>query len=392
MRGGAPQGATAVHGSAPAAASAAAARGGGCDGGDPVVAPEAGAGERCTCPRGHRDACRRGLQLLTWYTQVPGNRLSMWMQPHRSTHFHAGRQVPSGARFDLAAVLNSRSFFTTLLTMRSAQLVVFALGLWWTAFGMHAIAASVFAGRPLAQCAKVGITLRHGDVVHGAAPRERLELGLLAAGCRVEGGEQSYAADAQMHMVTFPGPVEFNGLEVNAPAFSLDGDGQAADVAFVVECLDELPARRRVLAASGKCGWFAGVEEADRITIAHALPLTRMRETLDTADGRSSRAGFRSNYALFRCTIPPILSACGVLLTGVTLILTAAHARYFTRAGAFGIDLPITILSLGCCGARLCCMVGELLAWKPSVPFALYYASKVARLARCSTRARVPRP
>jgi len=71
--------------------------------------------KQCTC----RD-CVRCLHLITFYGQIPGNKLSLLICPHRS-------HVSDG--FDLRLLLRTKSLFTIYLTFRYVQYIMLFLGI-----------------------------------------------------------------------------------------------------------------------------------------------------------------------------------------------------------------------------------------------------------------------
>jgi len=150
-------------------------------------------------------SCARSIELLKWYTQVPGDHLSVSMCPHR-------RRWTGG--FDAAALLRTKSLFTTVLSMPHVQIVIVALGLLQTGFGLHSLAAKMRTV-PSAHCAKVGVSLRreHRQIpVHASG----WHFGLLLNGCKVPGGKRSATDTTQV--LTFTDNVDFNGFYLTPTA------------------------------------------------------------------------------------------------------------------------------------------------------------------------------
>ena len=121
------------------------------------------------------------------YTQVPGDHLSVSMCPHR-------RRWTGG--FDAAALLRTKSLFTTALSMPHVQIAIFALGLLQTGFGLHSLSAKMNTV-PNAHCAKVGVSLRSAQRQIQAHASE-WHFGLLFNGCKVSGGTRSVTETMQV--------------------------------------------------------------------------------------------------------------------------------------------------------------------------------------------------
>ena len=146
------------------------------------------------------------------YTQVPGDRLSLSMCPHR-------RRWTGG--FDAAALLRNKSWLTTVLSVPHVQIVIVALGLLQTGVGLQMLGAKVHIV-PNAHCAKVGVSFHsaHRQIqVHASG----WHFGLLLNRCKVPGGERSSTNTSQV--LTFTDNVDFNGFYFTPTITSVDHKG-----------------------------------------------------------------------------------------------------------------------------------------------------------------------
>ena len=283
--------------------------------------------------------------LLHRYTQVPGDHLSVSMCPHR-------RRWTGG--FDAAALLRTKSLFTTALSMPHVQIAIFALGLLQTGFGLHSLSAKMNTV-PNAHCAKVGVSLRSAQRQIQAHASE-WHFGLLFNGCKVSGGTRSVTET--MQVLTFTDNVDFNGFYLTPTA---ESEVEFDPSFFVLECLSG-PDSHKIIAASGKCGWFVGVKYLSSID---ALPASRLTKGLDQS--------FTLDYSQFNCRVPQLLDAIAMSIGGLTLLVTALHTRFCSKKGLFGVDLPITTLAVGHSLQHIAVVISLILSWRPDVHLILFH-------------------
>jgi len=283
------------------------------------------------------------------YTQVPGDHLSVAMRPHR-------RRWTGG--FDAAALLRSKSFFSTVLSMPHVQIVIFALGLLQTGLGLDSLAAKM-QSVPNAHCAKVGVSLRsaHSQIQEHASG---WHFGLLLNGCKVPGGELSageQTTTSTTQVLTFIDDVDFNGFYFTPAEKEFEFDRSF----FLLECLSD-PDSPKIIAASGECGWFVGVDD---LNLTDNLPASHLTQGLDHS--------FTLDYSQFNCRVPQLLDAIAMSVGGLTLLLTALHARFYTKDGLFGVDLPISILAVGHSLQHIAIVLSLLLSWRQDVHLILFH-------------------
>jgi len=161
-------------------------------------------------------------------------------------------------------------------------------------------------------------------------------------------------------VLTFTDNVDFNGFYFTLTA---ESDFELDPSFFVLECLSE-PDSPKIIAASGECGWFVGVED---LGPTDTLPASRLTKGLDNS--------FTLDYSQFSCRVPQLLDAAAISVGGLALLLAALHARFCTKNGLFGVDLPISTLAAGQSLQQMLIVLALVLSWRPDVPLILFHFS-----------------
>ena len=281
----------------------------------------------CNCSK-----CKMSLDLITWYGQVPGNIRSMSILPHlqKSTNFKA--------------LLRSRVFFTTALTIKYVQWSLVVLGLAQLCIGFSMLPALPEKLITVSsKCTVARLTphsLRNGLPVLTSVNATDWSFGLLLNRCTVPGGKLSVLGATRV--LSFTQPVQFNGFYlVSHSASELD------PLSFTLECLSDgtsilgSDAGAVTLAASGLCGWLAGVKNA----VVVNPPPSRWQTVQDHLGEDETR--ITHDYSRFSCKMPLLFDAASYLLSGSFFLLGGMQSMFFAASGVFGIKYPFHTFLLG---------------------------------------------
>jgi len=211
---------------------------------------------------GEDDTCS-ALKLLKTYTGCPGNILS--------------RQVGARHRnFDRRSILLSKSVISSALQLRAVQLWVSALGLASLILALysavHSSNTQIVVNRgdcsltrarstsirlePEAR-SDTNITEQEVTAQVQAAMARSYSFGLLLNGCVVNTSDAIVSFEGAAQVLTFPMPIEYNGLVLRKSAQACAGALSytfSNSLAFLVSgSLDGGP--NSPIAISGTCGW-----------------------------------------------------------------------------------------------------------------------------------------